>query len=85
MFRDTFAVELLLAGVPIDLAPHLEVGGWGSSARRLQVAGKTILVAWKGQTYLAMGTNTGFVQASCGYVGSSDGWQDLKDNHKLDW
>ena len=67
------------------LAPHLEVGGWGNSARRLRIAGTTILLAWKGGTYLAMGTNAGFVEASCGYVGASDGWQDLKDNLKLDW
>lgn len=67
------------------LAPHLEVGGWGNSARIYQVAGSTIVVAWKGRTYLAMGADAGFVQASCGYVGASDGWQDLKDNRKLDW
>jgi glucoamylase len=67
------------------LAPHLEVGGWGNSARRLRIAGTTILLAWKGGTYLAMGTNAGFVEASCGYVGASDGWQDLKNNLKLDW
>jgi glucoamylase len=67
------------------LAPHLEVGGWGNSARRLSIAGKTLLLAWKGRTYLAMGADTGFLAASCGYVGISDGWQDLKDNRKLDW
>ena len=67
------------------LAPHLEVGGWGNSARRLSIAGKTILLAWKGRTYLAMGADTGFLEASCGYVGISDGWQDLKDNRKFDW
>ena len=67
------------------LAPHLDVGGWGNSARRLQVAGTTILLAWKNGTYLAMGTNVGFIKASCGYVGASDGWQDLKNHLKLDW
>jgi len=41
------------------LAPHLEVGGWGNSARRLRIGGKTILLAWKGRTYLAMGTAAG--------------------------
>jgi len=43
------------------------------------------LLAWKGTTYLAMGSDQGFIKASCGYVGASDGWQDLKDNRKLDW
>ena len=36
-------------------------------------------------TYLAMGATAGFIEASCGYVGASGGWQDLKDNLKLDW
>jgi glucoamylase len=67
------------------LAPHLEGGGWGNSASSLQVAGRTILTAWKGKTYLAMGTNAGFAETSCGYVGTSDGWRDLEDNRKLDW
>jgi glucoamylase len=67
------------------LAPHLEVGGWGNSARVVHVAGTTVLVAWKGGTWLAMGADTGFTHASCGYVGASDGWQDLHDNYRLDW
>ncbi len=67
------------------LAPHLEMGGWGNSARKLRVAGNDILVAWKGRTYLALGANVGFSRTSCGYVGVSDGWQDLRDNFKLDW
>jgi len=67
------------------LAPHLEVGGWGNSAQRLRIAGITILLSRKSGTYLAMGATEGFIEASCGYVGASDGWQDLKDNLKLDW
>jgi glucoamylase len=67
------------------LAPHLEVGGWGNSARRFRVAGKDILIAWKGRTYLAVGANVGFIRTSCGYVGASDGWQDLHDNFRMDW
>ena len=67
------------------LAPHLELGGWGNSARRVRIAGKTILLAWKNRTYVAMGADTGFLEASCGYVGASDAWQDLKNNLRLDW
>lgn len=67
------------------LAPHLGVGGWGNSARSLSVAGRNVLVAWKGQTHLAMGTNVGFGRTSCGYVGASDGWQDLQRDFQLDW
>lgn len=67
------------------LAPHLDVGGWGNSARKLRVSGQNVLLAWKNRTYLAMGASTGFRKGSCGYVGTSDGWQDLSDNFKLDW
>lgn len=67
------------------LAPHLEIGGWGNSARCFNSAGKDVLVAWKNNTYLALGVSTRFTRMSCGYVGSSDGWQDLKDNFKMDW
>lgn len=67
------------------LAPHLEGGGWGNSARCMAVNGQKLLVAWKGQTYLALGVTGGFARTSCGYVGASDGWQDLNDNFRMDW
>jgi glucoamylase len=67
------------------LAPHLEGGGWGNSARRLRTVGKEILIAWKGRTCLALGADCGFSRTSCGFVGVSDGWQDLNDNFRLDW
>src|SRR5665213_2773713 len=59
------------------LAPHLEVGGAGNSARAIDVGGKRVLLAWKDTTSLAMATDCGFSRTSCGYVGSSDGWTDL--------
>ena len=67
------------------LAPHLQGGGWGNSARLIHIAGRMLLLACKGTAYLAMGSDRDFVKASCGYVGASDGWQDLADNRKLDW
>jgi glucoamylase len=66
------------------LAPHLEGGGWGNSGRIADVAGQRVLVAWKNGTSLAMVADCGFSRASCGYVGTSDGWQDLQ-NFKMDW
>ena len=67
------------------LAPHLEVGGAGNSARAIDVGGKRVLLAWKDTTSLAMSTDCGFSRTSCGYVGASDGWSDLNDNFKMDW
>ena len=67
------------------LAPHLEVGGYGNSARRFKTAGQNVLIAWKAGKFLAMGANVGFNKTSCGYVGHSDGWQDLHKDFQLDW
>jgi glucoamylase len=67
------------------LAPHLDVSGAGNSAQRLRVSGDNLLVAWRNGMALAMGADAGFSRTSCGYVGFSDGWQDLHDNFRLDW
>ena len=67
------------------LAPHLNGGGAGNSARSVDVAGRRCLLAWKGNTMLAMGADCGFSRSSCGYVGTSDGYQDLCDDMKMTW
>ncbi len=67
------------------LAPHLDVGGWNNSAMKMELSGRTILVAWKNSTYLAVDSSNAFARSSCGFVGYSDGWQDLHSNYKLDW
>lgn len=67
------------------LAPHLNGGGAGNSARSVDVAGKRSLVAWKENTSLAMGASCGFTRSSCGYVGASDGYQDLFDDMRMTW
>jgi glucoamylase len=67
------------------LAPHLDGGGAGNSARAVDVAGYRMLLAWKNQWSLAMGASCGFSRVSCGFVGASDGWRDLKGNYRMDW
>ncbi len=67
------------------LAPHLEVGGAGNSARTVDIAGRKVLLAWKGPTSLAMSTDRGFLRTSCGFVGTSDGYQDLMKDFRMDW
>jgi glucoamylase len=67
------------------LAPHLDGGGAGNSARAIDVAGYKMLLAWKNQWSLAMGVSCGFSRVSCGFVGASDGFQDVKDDHQMDW
>ena len=51
------------------LAPHLNGGGAGNSARSVLVAGRRSLLAWNGPVSLAMGVDCGFTRTSCGYVG----------------
>jgi glucoamylase len=67
------------------LAPHLHGGGAGNSARSVLVAGRRTLLAWHGPVSLAMGADCGFTRSSCGYVGASDGYQDLLADMKMTW
>jgi glucoamylase len=67
------------------LSPHVNGGGAGNSARSVNVAGQRVLLAWKGETSLAMGATCGFSRSSCGFVGQSDGFQDLSTDMKMSW
>jgi glucoamylase len=67
------------------LAPHLNGGGAGNSARSIDVAGQRCVLAWKGNTSLAMGADCGFTRSSCGYVGTSDGFQNLSREMHMSW
>ena len=67
------------------LAPHLEVGGQGNTANLARIDGRTVLTAHRGETWLACAATVPFKRASCGFVGSSDGWTDLKKNFKMSW
>ncbi len=67
------------------LAPHLDGGGAGNTARAVDIAGHRMLLAWKDRWSLAMGANCGFSRVSCGFVGTSDGWRDLMENFNMSW
>jgi glucoamylase len=67
----------------VMLAPHLEVGGWGNTCNFVSIAGHDFLSAHKGETWLALGATVPFVQRSCGFVGTSDGWTELSDHFDL--
>jgi glucoamylase len=67
------------------LAPHLEVGGVHNNGRVLDVAGRRVLLAWKGTSALAMAVDCGFSNASCGFVGTSDGYQDVTRHYRMEW
>jgi len=67
------------------LAPHLGRQGAENSGWCSEKGGDRFLHASRGQFHLVMGCSSDFVRRSVGYVGASDGWQDLMDNFRMDW
>jgi glucoamylase len=66
-------------------APHLEIGGSGNNGYICFANGRRILMAQKGDKWMAMGATVPFSHLSCGYVGASDGWTDLHADFRMDW
>ena len=85
--RITAKESAFLAGLKIFAlcAPHLEIGGTGNNGYICLANGLRILMAQKGDKWMAMGATVPFSHLSCGYVGASDGWTDLHDDFKMDW
>ncbi|HMC28942.1 MAG TPA: glucoamylase, partial [Verrucomicrobiae bacterium] len=67
------------------LAPHIARHGAGNSGWCFEIAGNKLMQAERAGVYLMIGCSSGFSRRSIGYVGQSDGWQDLIDNFKMDW
>jgi glucoamylase len=67
------------------LAPHLDGGGAHNNGRVLDVAGRRLLLAWRNGSSLAMAADCGFTKASCGFVGTSDGYQDVTRHYGMAW
>jgi len=63
------------------LAPE----GGDNSAWCSEIGETALMHAQRGAVHLVMGTTCGFARRSVGYVGASDGWQDLMGNYKMDW
>ncbi len=71
--------------VYVLLAPHVKDTGGNNTARTCEVGGSRLLHAEREQVHLVLGVNTEFVRRSVGFVGTSDGWNDLQDNFQMDW
>jgi len=67
------------------LAPHVGGRGAGNSGWCSEVDGNQLIHAAREHMHLVMGSSSGFVRRSVGYVGESDGWRDLMDNFRMDW
>ncbi|HEY2002899.1 MAG TPA: glycoside hydrolase family 15 protein, partial [Acidobacteriaceae bacterium] len=67
------------------LAPHLDGGGAHNNGHVVDVAGRRMLLAWRNSSALVMAANCGFEHASCGFVGTSDGYQDVTQHYGMEW
>jgi glucoamylase len=67
------------------VAPHLGNQGMNNNARAVTIDGRECLAAERSGTALAVVASNGFLKRSCGFVGSSDGWTDLRDNMRMEW
>src|SRR6266513_2989155 len=67
------------------LAPHLGGFGAGNSGSCTEIGDNKLMHAVRQNVHLLMTSSSGFSRCSVGYVGFSDGWQDLMDNFKMDW
>src|SRR5215471_5798720 len=67
------------------LAPHIGGQGANNSAYSVGIGGVNLLRAQRENTHLIMGCSNGFSRRSVGYVGASDGWQDMMRDYKMDW
>lgn len=66
-------------------APHLNIGGAHNNGEVVQAQGRMLLSAFRDDTHLAMGATLPFKRTSVGYVGVTDGWQDISDNLEMNW
>jgi glucoamylase len=65
------------------LAPHLGNRGDGNTAWVDELDGLPLLFAQRDGYALALACSVPFLKRSVGYVGSSDGWQDLKAHKQM--
>jgi len=72
-------------GVFALLAPHIGNRGYGNNGWIGDYKGIPMLFAQREGVSLALACSTAFRNMSCGYVGVSDGWQDISANKKMTW
>ncbi len=67
------------------LAPHLGNFGAGNTAWIDDYKGTPMLFAQRDGTCLALASSASWLRRSAGYVGTSDGWQDLTVHKQMTW
>ncbi|HEX2184624.1 MAG TPA: glycoside hydrolase family 15 protein, partial [Chloroflexota bacterium] len=71
--------------VYVLLAPHLGNRGWGNSAWTGEYKGAPMLFAARDGVALALACSAPWLKRSAGFVGASDGWQDLRRHGQMAW
>ncbi len=69
----------------ILLAPHLANHGAGNSAWVDDYKGLPVINALRGETALSLACDIPWLRRSVGYVGTSDGWQDVSQHKLMAW
>ncbi|MBP7950205.1 MAG: glucan 1,4-alpha-glucosidase [Verrucomicrobiales bacterium] len=67
------------------LAPHLGNRGWGNTAFVGGFKGMAMLMAERPGYALALACSVPWLKCSAGFVGASDGWQDLSQHKRMTW
>src|SRR5262249_52494250 len=67
------------------LAPHMKGLGQHNSAWTTDINGHALFHVSRDGNHMAFGAAPDFTCRSVGFVGFSDGWQDLMDNFQMDW
>jgi len=67
------------------LAPHLANQGNDNTAWTGEFKGLQMLFAERDGTALALACSGGWLKRSAGFVGTSDGWQDLTQHNRMEW
>ncbi|MGB9490676.1 MAG: glycoside hydrolase family 15 protein, partial [Terriglobales bacterium] len=67
------------------LAPHLANFGYGNTGWVDAYKGRPMLFAQRDGFALALGSSAPWLKRSVGFVGTSDGWQDLSQHFQMTW
>ena len=67
------------------LNPHIGNHAMGNDGWAGEFCGIPMLFGRRKATTLALASSVGWAERSCGYVGKSDGWQDIHAHKKMTW
>jgi glucoamylase len=86
--RSTLLADLTvesLTGAPYQFYAYVDPSLTNNGMDDSGTCGSGRLLASDGATASALIASRDFAQTSCGYLGTSDGWTDLRSDHAMDW